>query len=143
MRAGAAGTNCIELPAEPDSVPRLWDWLADRLAPIDPGPELSHAVRLCAEEIATNIVMHAYPGRADGVFTVTFEADAAVGLQFEDWGIPFDPTAHAATAPAGTVAEAAIGGLGIPLVRGFVQQMDYARRGAANHLKLVFARDPG
>lgn len=144
MRAGEAGANRIELPAQPDSISRLWDWLAGRLGPIEPGPELLHAIRLCAEEIATNIVMHAYPDRTDGTFAVGLEADSvadgAVRLLFEDWGIPFDPTAHAPAAAAGTVAEAEIGGLGIPLVRGFVQQMAYERRGAANRLTLVFAR---
>ena len=112
MRAGEAGANRIELPAQPDSIPRLWDWLADRLGPIEPAPELWHAVRLCAEEIATNIVMHAYPGRADGIFAVGFEADSATGgavrLSFEDWGIPFDPTRPVHPRPAIAVPEATI-----------------------------------
>ena len=138
MAAGPGGAAGIELAAEPDSVARLWDWLEARLQPLDPGPEQLYALRLCAEEIATNIVSHAFPGRAGGRFRVRLDTADGLDLTFEDEGIPFDPTRHAGPPVPGSIAEASIGGLGIPLVRGFVADMRYERRGGTNRLVLGF-----
>ena len=66
-----------------------------------------------------------------------------LGLVFEDEGVPFDPTAHAPPPAAGTIAEAEIGGLGLPLVRAFVRAMHYRRQGNTNRLTLVFDGSQG
>lgn len=134
----------IELPAEPESVSRLWDWLEAQAAPLDRGPDAMHALRLCAEEIATNIVLHAFPGRTDGTFRVRLDVAGEMRVSFEDEGIPFDPTGHAPPPAPASIAEAEIGGLGLPLVRSFVRAMRYRREGATNRLDLIFApQGPG
>ncbi|WP_374442197.1 ATP-binding protein [Stella sp.] len=148
MTAGARVAAHIELPAEPASVSHLWDWLEERVGPLDPGPERMHALRLCAEEIATNIVLHAFPegsapGASAAAFRVRLETADGVRLVFEDEGVPFDPTAHAPPPAAGTIAEAEIGGLGLPLVRAFVRAMHYRRQGNTNRLTLVFDGSQG
>ena len=143
MAAGPGATAGIELAAEPDSIGLLWDWLEARVAPLDPGPEALNAVRLSAEEIATNIVLHAFPDRPGGMFRVRLEREGRLRLTFEDEGIPFDPTGHAGPPAPGSIAEASIGGLGIPLVRGFVAAMRYERRGGTNRLVLDFRVEKG
>lgn len=140
MAAEARVAASIELPAEPASVSCLWDWLEMRVGPLDPGAERMHALRLCAEEIATNIVLHAFSGQPRAAFRVRLELeDDGIRLVFEDEGVAFDPTAHAPPPRAGTIAEAEIGGLGLPLVRAFVRDMRYRRQGDTNRLTLVFA----
>ncbi|BBK29914.1 anti-sigma regulatory factor (Ser/Thr protein kinase) [Stella humosa] len=130
----------IVLPAEPASVSRLWDWLEVELAHLDLDATRRDAIRLCAEEIATNIVTHAYPdGPAGAQFTVGLDAGPPVALTFEDAGIAFDPTAHQAVPAAGRAEDLDIGGVGIRLVRGFAQGMAYGRAGGTNRLRLTFS----
>lgn len=114
-----------------------------------------HAVRLCAAEAAANIVAHAYAvahadtlavagdGGAPPWLRVTFRAPAPDGARavvvFEDAGRPFDPTAHRPAPVAPTIEQAALGGAGIRLMRGFATGgMRYARVGRRNHLTLLF-----
>jgi anti-sigma regulatory factor (Ser/Thr protein kinase) len=50
-----------------------------------------------------------------------------------DAGIPFDPTGAPEHTPAKTLAEAPLGGLGLPLIRRCSDWMSYRREGGRNH----------
>lgn len=138
MAPGPAGAWSVALPAEAAAIPRLWEGLAQECRRLRLGPAVTDAIRLCAEEIATNIVRHAYAGRPAGEMRVRLApGEDGVALLFEDEGNPFDPTAHVAAPIAGRAEDLDLGGLGIRLVRGFTREMRYEREGPTNRLALV------
>ncbi|BBK40745.1 hypothetical protein STVA_07650 [Allostella vacuolata] len=141
MTAGLAGAWAVVLPADAAAIPGLWQELAGECRRLRVDAARTEAIRLCAEEIATNIVRHAYAGRPAGEMRVRLavRGDGAVVLAFEDEGAPFDPTAHVEAPVPGRAEDLDLGGLGIRLVRGFAQDMRYERVGSTNRLALVFA----
>ena len=140
MMAGLAGAWAGVLPADAAAIPRLWQGLAGECERLRLDAGLIDAIRLCAEEIATNIARHAYAGRPAGEMRVRLglRADGAVVLEFEDEGCPFDPTAHVEAPIPGRAEDLDLGGLGIRLVRGFAREMRYERVGSTNRLTLAF-----
>ena len=98
-------------------------------------------VQLAAEEACTNVAKYAYPGRNGVIHIVARVAGDRLDLIIEDCGVPFDPTAHiVALSQAGT-KDRPIGGLGIHLIRSYVDGMSFEFRDGMNALMLVKNRD--
>ena len=74
---------------------------------------------------------HASHALFDTPCAVAVTTDGA--LIVGDAGIPFDPTGAPEHTPAKTLAEAPLGGLGLPLIRRCSDWMSYRREGGRNH----------
>ena len=97
-------------------------------------------VQLAAEEVCTNIALYAY-SRGDGLIRLAARvAGGRLDLVIEDEGTPFDPTAVVATIPDAKVEDRQIGGLGIPLIKSYVDGIAYEFKDGKNALKLVKKR---
>jgi serine/threonine-protein kinase RsbW len=85
-------------------------------------------VELVFEEIVSNIINY---GTADGRglnVRVALEARAdEIVLTFDDDGVPFDATAHAARPPSGSLDDRRLGGFGLLLVRRAASSLNYRR----------------
>ncbi len=96
------------------------------------------ALQLCLEEQVSNAVRH---GGATAPIRVTLAASAdRLTATVEDEGLAFDPLAAEARPPAATIEDAAVGGLGLTLMRSFAAAAQYERLEGVNRLILSFAR---
>jgi len=94
------------------------------------------------EEIVANIVRHGFVPGSDQVFFVgVANYPSEIELVFEDEGVPFDPLAAPLPRSPTTLAEAEIGGLGLPLVRKMVSRICYERIVNARSGRRVCNRD--
>lgn len=85
-------------------------------------------VEVVFEEIVTNIVRHGYTDERSHAIDVRLTCGPAdIVLAVEDDGQPFDPLQRAEPARPGSIEEAEIGGLGIPLVRKAATGLQYER----------------
>jgi len=95
---------------------------------------------LVLEELAVNIVTHAFPeGRGAPVEVVlTLDSEGVLICDFRDRGRPFDPFQDA-PAPDLTsdTAERRVGGLGLHLVRQMVDSTSYHRADGINHVRVT------
>jgi len=87
-----------------------------------------YRAELVFEEVATNVIRH---GRIEGApveldVSVAFSGDSLV-LTFEDNGRPFDPLQRPDPPKPTSIADARLGGLGIPLVRKSAREVRYER----------------
>lgn len=101
-------------------------------------PQLVFRVNLVLEELGLNIINH---GRTDDLheieITLTSEA-GSLTIEIVDNGLPFDPLEDAPSPDLDSgVADRAVGGLGVYLVRTMMDEMHYRRDGGRNYLTLV------
>jgi len=94
-------------------------------------------ILLVIEEACTNIVQYAYPEKDDGIIHIVARVSGdRLELIIEDEGIPFNPTTHIfALSQAGT-EDRPVGGLGIHLMRSFVDGMAFEFKDGKNVLTL-------
>ena len=91
------------------------------------------------DELFTNVVEHGYGVRvAAGSVAVTLGLrHGLLTIVFVDDGPPFDPLAQSGPDLDAPAEQRPIGGLGIAIVRAFVDRARYCRKGDRNHLHLV------
>jgi anti-sigma regulatory factor (Ser/Thr protein kinase) len=93
--------------------------------------------RLCVAEIATNVLEHgAGPGEPAEIAVTLRRRGGGLDIDIADSGRPFDPTSKPDTALPETLEEAAIGGLGLRLVRAYASEIAYHHDGVRNHHRL-------
>ena len=109
-------------------------------------PERSYRLRLAAEEIATNIVVHGYgeapcPPPDPGFYLEWGSDEDRVWVQLEDGARPFDPTQVPPPDNLGDpLAQRQEGGLGIHLARDSLDEFSYRRAGGHNRVLLAVRR---
>lgn len=97
------------------------------------------AVRLAAEEVCANIMSYSYGGETGGPLRVSLEraAEGAV-LTIHDRGAPFPPENAPAPDLTSEAEERKVGGLGVYLVRQFMDDVEYSSDpGSGNTMRLV------
>ncbi|ADV61282.1 ATP-binding region ATPase domain protein [Isosphaera pallida ATCC 43644] len=120
--------SALVLRNELAEIPRLARWIAEFLETQGLGddPSIVHDVQLCLEEIVTNIIKYAYAQEGPREIWVRLEyrPDALVA-QVEDDGEPFNPLEHPRPDLSLGLAEVEPGGLGIELVREYMDDLSY------------------
>ena len=97
-------------------------------------------MRLCVEEMVTNLTMHGLVG-APRDHLVDLSVSVQPGearVTMVDDGMEFDITAAADPGRQGTIESATIGGRGIRLIRAFATKLEWRRLDGRNHTTLVF-----
>ncbi|CAL9672237.1 ATP-binding protein [Streptomyces sp. NPDC059409] len=141
---GCGRANALRVPATTDALEPVSDFVI-HLARQARLPESSlYRLRLAADELATNIVLHGYRGHS-GEITVDGGIDPGeVWVRFQDDAPAFDPR-HGMRAPALDVplAQREIGGLGVFLAFTAVDTFAYELVAGRNVSTLVMRRPAG
>jgi serine/threonine-protein kinase RsbW len=99
--------------------------------------EMAFALKICAEELLTNIVKHGAKSSPNIDLTLTICTDR-VELVVEDDGQPFDVAAARTSPISRPLAEVEPGGLGIHLIHRFADGLDYEKSGLGNRVRATF-----
>ncbi|MEW6028705.1 MAG: ATP-binding protein [Chloroflexota bacterium] len=84
----------------------------------------TYHVQLAADEAASNIIEHAYEGRADGQFELECEVEGnKVTIVLHDHGKVFDITRVRKPNVKGKLSEREIGGLGVYLIQKLMDEV--------------------
>ena len=103
-------------------------------------PRTCYATELVCEELLTNIAKYA-GGAAPGPVELTVTVQPReVTLIFEDRGPPFDPSGYNKAPTGPTLEEAAVGGLGLHLVKKFASAIEYERLADINRTEVRISR---
>jgi len=101
-------------------------------------------LNLVLEELVTNSVSHGRAGAGGATIRLRLERTGdVVEADLVDDGVAFDPNTVAPPDLDVPLAERPVGGLGVFLVRHFVDELDYRREGGRNHLRLRKRVAPG
>lgn len=130
-------TETISLPANIENFPNLLAWLDKQCnnakIPIDYKNKLNIAV----EEIFVNISNYAYPPK-EGNVEITFEIidENVVEMKFIDTGIQFNPLEKKDPDITLSAEERPIGGLGIFMVKKYMDEVNYVYENSKNTLTI-------
>ena len=93
---------------------------------------------LCLNELVTNIIHYAYEDRGEHEIRIALERDGGeLRATIEDDGRPFNPLEKEPPASPLTLEAAGVGGWGIPIVRGFADDVSYERRDGRNWFTIL------
>jgi serine/threonine-protein kinase RsbW len=124
----------LELPATPENVMRGVEQLQQLCREQHVPEKATYALMLAVEELASNIVNHAYQRDATQTFRLTMQHHGDhLLVELRDRGPAFDPLQ---AAPPDLNEERDTGGLGVHLVRHYIEELRYARIGDENVLRL-------
>ena len=103
------------------------------------GVPVSQSLRfgLVLDELITNIISYGLAGRSDVTISLAIEhRDGVLHAELADNGPPFDPLAADATPPGGDIETREVGGLGLTIVKSFMDRLDYRRVDGLNRLTM-------
>jgi anti-sigma regulatory factor (Ser/Thr protein kinase) len=99
--------------------------------------DVAFQINLVLEELVTNCVAHGHPGDAQGTIRLRLErVGDIIEVDLVDEGLAFDPRTAPPPDLDAALEERRVGGLGVFLVRQFVDELDYRREDGRNHLRL-------
>jgi serine/threonine-protein kinase RsbW len=85
-------------------------------------------VQMAMDEAVTNVMEHAYGGRADGAIVIECQVTAReLRIEIRDRGEPFDPNTIQEPDIHSPLSERAIGGLGVFFMRKLMDEVVFAR----------------
>ncbi|MBR5578982.1 MAG: ATP-binding protein [Lachnospiraceae bacterium] len=101
--------------------------------------EIKNEILISIDELFINIAHYAY-GAEEGEAYIKLEMKEepkSIKITLMDWGIPFDPFAKEDPDIDLTLEERKIGGLGIFMVKDYMDQVNYEYRDGSNIVTLV------
>ena len=128
----------IRVPADVLQLETVNGFIASLLDDLECSPKSRMQIDLAVEEIFVNIASYAYaPGTGDAVVRCEILDDpAAVEIEFEDTGTPYNPLEKEDPDVTLSAEERSIGGLGVFLVKKLMDDVRYEYRDGANVLTL-------
>jgi anti-sigma regulatory factor (Ser/Thr protein kinase) len=95
-------------------------------------------INLALDELFTNIISHGFEDNNEHHVNVTCKSEGdKLKITIEDDGVPFNPTAAPHPNLKCAFKDREIGGLGIHLIRSYMDHIEYNRRGGKNILVLT------
>lgn len=101
-------------------------------------PGVVFAANLAVEEIVTNTIKYGlFPANHPGIAVTASILPGRVEILIEDEAAAFDPFAVETPDTSAPLAERAVGGLGIHLIRNMLDTFSYERSGHRNIIRLT------
>ncbi len=128
----------LSLKNDPAEIARLAPLVAEFCARHGLAEATAAQLTLVLDEAITNIISYAFDDSGEHEISVRISlAPGALIAELVDDGRAFDPLQVAAPDLAAPLAERAVGGLGVHLMRRLMDDIRYRREGARNHLVLA------
>ncbi|HSC35472.1 MAG TPA: ATP-binding protein [Thermodesulfobacteriota bacterium] len=95
------------------------------------------ALTLSLDEVVTNVISYGYEDHGEHLINVTLRSGRGViEVSVEDDGKPFNPLEYKTPDLQCPIDERPVGGLGIYLVRTYMNELEYHRVGGKNRLTM-------
>ncbi len=127
-----------EFRAELHSLQAMIAWIRERTQSLGFSPQDFRKIELALEEALVNVIYHAYKGKPGMIELDCHVSNKKVTFIIKDKGPPFNPLLQSVRiAVPESLEEQKEGGLGIVLIRRYMDEVHYAREDAHNVLTLV------
>jgi serine/threonine-protein kinase RsbW len=130
----------LVLGINPAEIARVHPWI-ERLAAQYAIPEqVQFAAGVCLEEVLSNILLHGYKDKTDGMVLVLFNPlrDGCFLFAVEDEAPHFNPLDQPEIPPLNPNEEMRIGGHGLRFLHTFADELGYEELPVGNRFRMVF-----
>jgi anti-sigma regulatory factor (Ser/Thr protein kinase) len=132
----------IELDNSLDELPPVVALLEEYCGAASLDTEMLQAAELALDELLTNIISYAYPDSSQHRIFVDLSVELCTGhnalkIVITDDGIAFNPFQQADPAQGMSIEEQKLGGVGIHLVKKFMDEYSYQRIDGRNVVTLL------
>ena len=128
----------IVLQNQPEEKTRVLAGLSAFAAEHHLTPGVVHAADLALEEHLTNVLNYGYEDKAVHEIRVRFSIrEHSLHVEVEDDARPYNPLDQPPVDTAAPLDERRIGGLGVHLMRHFMDRLEYRREGNRNILRMT------
>jgi serine/threonine-protein kinase RsbW len=134
--------KALRLPATMENLPNLMRFVTDLLTKNGFPEQRALEIEMAAEEVLVNIIRYAYSEGSPGEVELRGRAvsEDEFMLEFEDGGVPFDPTSIPPPDVNLSLSRREPGGLGFFLVRKMVNEVRYRRERNRNILTFLIRK---
>ena len=128
----------LELAAEIENFDQVTAFVEERLEALGCMGKTAMQIQMAVEEVFVNIASYAYyPGKGNTKISIWgTSAPDMVWLRFADGGLPFDPLEKADPDISQKAEQREIGGLGIFMVKEFMDSVSYTYENQENTLTI-------
>ncbi len=124
-----------------DQLHAMLQWIREQLSPMNFDSKTLHKIELSSEEALVNIVVHAYQDRPETIeIEVKTDPHSHAEIIIKDKGPPFDPLQQESVDTTSPLEKRSLGGLGIHLMRQYMDDIHYRREANVNVLTLIKKR---
>jgi len=129
----------LEFFADLSNLDRMMSHIREEALKIGVNEKAVHKIELACEEALVNIISYAYPDQK-GMLTITCQKkNHRFEIVMKDYGLPFNPIDVEVNPQLDKpLNERKIGGLGIFLLRKFIDEVSYQRTDEENILRMAF-----
>ena len=118
----------IELKNDLAELERLTQVITEYCESCALGPHILFALNLSLEEVVTNVISYGFDDDGEHLIYVRIRRyDGSLEIEVEDDGLSFNPLEQEPPDISSPVEERSIGGLGIHLVRHYMDELEYRR----------------
>jgi len=108
------------------NVPGAIDFVAQSAQVAGFDDQALYQIQVAVDEACANVVHHAYAGMEPGDMEISCYLDGQIFVvRVRDWGTSFDPTEVQDPDMSAPLDERTLGGLGLFLIRQFMEQVQY------------------
>ena len=130
----------LVIRAVAEDIPKAVEFIGMTLRSFGISSRKALGVELAVEEACTNVVLHGYRGEGGYIKISCSSSDSRIAVNLEDAGVTFDPTKRPGPNLVDDVDKRPIGGLGIYLIRSFVDGLGYEFKDGKNNLAMEINR---
>ena len=125
------------IDAKQENFEAVLDFVYRELASVDCPADTKTMIGVAVEEIFVNVAHYAYRQTGEsGSVVIRVTVGDEVSIEFEDHGTPYNPLDKEAPDFNAPVESRKIGGLGIHMVKHFMDQVDYTYGDGTNKLTI-------
>lgn len=131
-------TNTLYIKNELEQLTRLYEFLNQQATAYGWEEQLLMQIKLAVEEVVTNVILYAYPGKKDQDIRIDMSLEnGLLTIVITDNGIAFNPLEREEPDISLPMEERPIGGLGIYLVKQLMTNVTYTRSSGKNTLTMT------
>lgn len=130
--------NTKKFPARLDVLHQILRWIQNTVEILGFEKSDLRKIELASEEALVNIIQHAYKGKQAGFIEVTVKKQNGFELILKDQGPYFNPLLEKVEVSLDVPLEKRLeGGLGIFMMKKYMDHIHYQREGSTNILTLI------